>query len=333
MTATSSPAPKTPSWSSKMLPWLGKGAAAAIGVLFAASLAAFFTYLQWTTEEKVSREKQDYDRINTAATEVAGALSAVMTLQINLFFTERDAEKVKSDVNMLAFDQKNAQDINAEYAKAWTSLKNQILLLLWKTDLDIDRIANLSNDSSNPDLLNQLENTDFSCETTLPPDSLSQQNSQTPLKIGGKVSNLKIDWTRASDNVATFYYCMLHVHDQMELIMEWAISATPSSLPQLPQPVLCGTQSQKELLVECDLDNHQDRLEGLLSSVACALDQVRTHYGQPNIWQYIWQHISFGIFSSSPKETTAAEPAGSQTCLSSAKAASPTASRQSSAPP
>jgi hypothetical protein len=320
MTATSSPAPKTPSWFSKMLPWLGKGAAAAIGLLFAASLAAFFTYLQWTTEEKVSREKQDYDRINTAATEVAGALSAVKTLQTNLFFTERDAENDKDDVNTLAFDHKNAQDVNAEYAKAWTSLKNQISLLLWKTDADIDRVANFSNNSSNPDLLDQLKNTDFSCETTLPPDSLSQQNSQTPLKIGGKVSSLKIDWTRASDNVATFYYCLLQVHNQMESIRAWAISATPSSPPQLPPPGPCGTQPQKEMLVECDLDNHQYRLEGLIMSVTCALDQVRTHYGQPNIWQYIWQHVSFGVFLSSPKETTAAEPAGSQTCLSFAKA-------------
>jgi hypothetical protein len=195
---------------------------AIIAAVVAALLTAYFTYQQWNMDQNLSREKQDYDVINSTSLEIGGALSTVMTLQTNLYFTAADAATANSkkppNVGAVAGYQTNSQQIYGDYIKAWNPLKEQISILIWKTQLNVDRIGNASNNlTQHNDLLDQLFGSKFNCETTLPDNSTTGQPTNIADRNGKK---FPIYWNRASDNVATFYFCLLKVHQGMESVRD-----------------------------------------------------------------------------------------------------------------
>jgi len=266
-----------------MAKWLSKLALTSLGAILAAIVAAYFTYKQWSAEQNIAREKQDYERINSTSLDIGNLLSSVMTLQTNLFFTALDASdrasKNKNDPAILS-DQKNAQAFLNEYQNIWNPLKEQITLTIWKAYLQIDRVA-ANSEQQVPEIISELNPTSNQlssapptfCQATLPGDPLTAQ--------------LKLDWNNVSDNIAAIYHCLFEVHGKMAPVRDWINSATPVKFADLPKEP-CGAQKAQEILIACDLDNYAPRFQGFLKSVASAFDRVRQKYGTKGLVEFMF---------------------------------------------
>lgn len=257
---------------------------AVVAAVAAALLTAYFTFQQWSMEQSLSREQEDYETLNSAATEIAGQLSTVMTLQENLFFMFLSGFENKGSPRVLGLRHADAQTLYKAYTTAWNPLKEQYSLIISKASYKIDRFSVADNEAEHGaaddkakhgnELYRGLKAAKFDCKTTLPGDQLP---------------NFPIGWNRTSDNVATIYYCLLEVHNGMLTVRDWAESDVASD-PPVVSPESCGTDSEPK--VQCELDNYPARLQAFGESIGTALTALRNHHPRPSFWKILTARAS-----------------------------------------
>jgi hypothetical protein len=187
-------------------------------------IGSYFQYNAWRDEKALARYKDELASSIATFSEVAGALSGVMTLQQILFYSYKNATGFLRPIDgqTKSFLSESAKEYEKEYFVARTSLRKSIDVLAGKTSLFIDRPV--ESDERRVELLEQpeyvvsdrdsLRSEDFTCRLNLP-------------RLNPRFEKLKtrsIDWNSARDQVATLFYCLDEIHNEMLFVRMWAQS-------------------------------------------------------------------------------------------------------------
>jgi hypothetical protein len=187
-------------------------------------IGSYFQYNAWRDEKALARYQDELASSIATFSEVAGALSAVMNLQQILFYSYKNAAGFLGPIDDQTrfFLSESAKEQAKEYFAARTSLRKNIDVLAGKTSLFIDRPV--ETDERRVELLKQpeyvvsdrdsLRSEGFTCQLNLPRSDPRFEELKTR----------SIDWNSARDQVATFYWCLDEIHNEMLFVRVWAQS-------------------------------------------------------------------------------------------------------------